>query len=58
MVPENLFNLAKPTTITEVNFSNYKSTHLTVDALAAIVTCISLHQHKVRRLIFNSVEMD
>lgn len=58
MVPSMLFRLAKRTKIQEINFSNFKGTHLTSDAIAAILSCIELHQDFVKRLVFDNCELD
>ena len=58
MVPESMFSLAKPSLITEINFSNYKADHLTGDAIATIMACISMHQPNVSKLVFANSELN
>ena len=40
MVPQLMFDLAKPMNIEEINLSDFKGEHLTSDAISAIVACI------------------
>jgi hypothetical protein len=35
-----MFDLAKPTTLEEINLSDFNGEHLTADAISAIVACI------------------
>lgn len=58
MIPSNLIELAKSSNITEINFSNLKTEHLSVDAISAIMACIQLHQANVSKLIFENSELD
>jgi hypothetical protein len=40
MVPQLMFDLAKPMNIEEINLSDFNGEHLTSDAISAIVACI------------------
>lgn len=40
MVPQLMFDLAKPSQIEEINLSNFNGEHLTSDGISAIVACV------------------
>jgi hypothetical protein len=40
MVPQILFDLAKPSSMEEINLSDFNGEHLNADAISAIVACI------------------
>jgi hypothetical protein len=40
MVPQLMFDLAKPSDIEEINLSEFNGEHLNADAISAIVACV------------------
>lgn len=58
MVPQLMFDLAKPSQIEEINLSNFNGEHLSSDAISAIVACIQNFQTNVKRLIFKNCQID
>ena len=40
MVPQLMFDLAKPSDMEEINLSGFKGEHLNADAISAIVACL------------------
>ena len=58
MVPQLMFDLAKPSQIDEINLSNFNGEHLSSDAISAIVACIQNFQTNVKRLIFKNCQID
>jgi hypothetical protein len=40
MVPQQMFDLAKPSPIEEINLSDFKGEHLTPDAISAVIACV------------------
>lgn len=58
MVPQQMFDLAKPSTIEEINLSDFKGEHLTPDAISSVVACVQNYQTNVKRLIFRNCQLD
>jgi hypothetical protein len=58
MVPQMMFDLAKPSQIEEINLSDFNGEHMNADAISAIVACVQNYQTNVKRLIFRNCQID
>ena len=58
MVPQLMFDLARPSNLEEINLSDFNGEHLNADAISAIVACVQNFQTSVKRLIFKNCQLD
>ncbi len=58
MVPQAMFELAKPSQIEEINLSDFNGEHMNADAISSIVACVQNYQTNVKRLIFRNCQIE